>query len=357
MWGDAHVNDATVVLKRAPQESIVVANSHTYSTAGTYTIKVTVHSVCTTPTNTVRYSRSVTIPAYVAYDLRRSYAEGPGLSSANTAEPATFTINAADTNGNPVVPAENPFTVTILQPTTNSFASPAVSANVLDNRNGTYTVTYQPNLAGPHEITVGLRFRLITTIGTDATKSLVSGLAVSSTIPVFVGVSTSLNIQAIGTDGGAITHGGDRFQVKVTGPTSEDVFVGLKDFLNGTYRAVFVPSFPGQYKIEVTLKETKLTLGSPVTEGTPVASSPYTISVCCAGGCTDMSTDNHHCGSCDVDCLDSASCCSSVCVNTASDTANCGSCGHVCGPGQLCIAGKCQTQSQGTTTGGGGSDR
>jgi hypothetical protein len=207
-------------------------------------------------------------------DALRCWAEGPGLAGGNTAEPAVFTIHAADQNGNPVVPRENPFVVDIVQPDGTELAP-----QVVDNRNGTYTVTYQPHAAGTHEIVVGLRnpaapvyydhikdspFRVNIGMGTDASKTLVYGPALEG--PVQDNLPTCLHIKAIGTDGQPITHGGDPFEVRVNGPTGE-VPVKVVDNGDGTYTAHFAPTDAGNHRIDVTLKNK------------PVANSPYNINV------------------------------------------------------------------------------
>jgi filamin len=207
-------------------------------------------------------------------DNLKCWADGDGLKGGNTAEPATFTIHAADSNGNPVSPKENPFVVDITQPD-----GTELPTNVKDNRDGTYTVQYQANQVGPHEIVVGVKnpaapiyydhipnspFRSNISLGTDPNKSRVYGPALEGNVQD--NLPTQLHIQAVGTDGTPVKHGGDPFDVKVTGPRGA-VPVQLKDNGDGTYTADFAPDNAGDHKIEVTLK------------GKPVANSPYTIQV------------------------------------------------------------------------------
>jgi filamin len=237
---------------------------------GTHTVAVTLNGA-----HVAKSPYTVQVQAPAGYpDALKCWAEGPGLKGGNTAEPATFTIHAADANGNPVAPKENPFIVDIVQPDGSE-----LPADVKDNRDGTYNVTYQPKAVGPHEITVGLRnpaapvyydhikdspFRANIGLGTDASKTLVYGPALEG--PVQDNLPTSLNIKAIGTDGTPVTHGGDPFEVKVTGPKGP-VPVDLKDNGDGTYTANFAPNDAGDHKIEVTLKNKQ------------VANSPYHINV------------------------------------------------------------------------------
>jgi len=66
-------------------------------------------------------------------DALKCYAEGPGLKGGNTAEPATFTIYAKDSNGNPVNLRENPFVVDIVNPDGSE-----TEPQVVNNNDGTY---------------------------------------------------------------------------------------------------------------------------------------------------------------------------------------------------------------------------
>jgi len=88
----------------------------------------------------------------------------------------------------------------------------------------------------------------------------------------------------------------------------------------------------------------------------------------CSGRCRDLRTDDAHCGSCGVQCSQSAGwqtgvsvCSYGSCrfqcaqgrgdcngelrdgceINLNSDPTNCGECGHTCEPGQPCMAGTC----------------
>src|SRR2546425_111204 len=45
---------------------------------------------------------------------------------------------------------------------------------------------------------------------------------------------------------------------------------------------------------------------------------------CCNSVCVDTSTDNAHCGTCAMQCVQGKSCCASQCNDFQSDVANCG---------------------------------
>lgn len=76
----------------------------------------------------------------------------------------------------------------------------------------------------------------------------------------------------------------------------------------------------------------------------------------CDRVCTDLMTNAHHCGGCDVQCASGEVCASGVCklgcaegqtlcdgrcTDLATDRAHCGACGHLCGAGTVCSAGEC----------------
>jgi len=208
-------------------------------------------------------------------DALKCYAEGPGLQGANTAEPANFTIYAKDSNGNTVQPKENPFVVDITQPD-----GTELTPNVVDNRNGTYSVSYQPTETGPHEITVGLKnpaapvyfdhikdspFHVNATQGTDPSKTKVYGPALEEGVQD--NLPTYFTIEARDTKDQPKKTGGDPFDVKIKGPNGRDVPADIVDNGDGTYTVNFAPNDAGAHTIDVGLK------------GRPVANSPYHINV------------------------------------------------------------------------------
>lgn len=48
-------------------------------------------------------------------------------------------------------------------------------------------------------------------------------------------------MEAIGTDGKRVPHGGDAFAVQVTGPKGENVPANIKDNGDGTYHVEYTP--------------------------------------------------------------------------------------------------------------------
>merc|ERR1712137_200700 len=84
---------------------------------------------------------------------QNSYAEGPGLEDGNiTAEPTHYTIHTVDKNGNPLKQGGSPVAVEIIGPD----GSP-VDADLKDNNDGTYTVTYHATEPGDYTVESILR--------------------------------------------------------------------------------------------------------------------------------------------------------------------------------------------------------
>jgi len=207
-------------------------------------------------------------------DALRCWADGPGLKGGDTANPAVFTIHAADQNGRPVTPKENPFLVDITRPDGSELIP-----DVVDNRDGTYTVTYKPTEPGDHEIVVGLKnpaaplyydhikdspFHVGIKPGTDAAQTKVYGPGIEDGVKD--NEPTHFTIEARDPQGKPLGKGGDPFEVKVDGPTGP-VPVDLKDNGDGTYTARYQPDAAGPTTIKVNLKDK------------PVANSPYRINV------------------------------------------------------------------------------
>jgi filamin len=203
------------------------------------------------------------------------FAEGPGLSGGDTAEPSTFTIHARDENNQKVVPASNPFLVNITAPNGDD-----LDADVKDNRDGTYAVSYQATKVGPHTIVVGLKNPVVPTQwehikdspftanivqGTDPTKSVAYGPGLE-TGKVQDNLPTDFTIESRDRDGAKVPRGGDKYDVKVQGP-SGPVPAQIKDNGDGSYKVTYAPNEAGQHRIDVTLR------------GKPVAKSPYHVNV------------------------------------------------------------------------------
>jgi len=191
----------------------------------------------------------------------RSYAEGPGLQPGNrNTDPCTFTIHAVLPNGKPKTKGGDLFDVLIEDPSNN-----VVPADIKDNNNGTYTVTYQPNEPGNYHVDVVLRnpgkpvfydhiknspFDVVIDPGTDAANCIAYGPGLEpgllDTHPA------TFTIEARDKNGNRRKEGGDNFDVDIQGPNGP-VKANVVDNGDGTYNVTYQPEDAGIHDIAVTL--------------------------------------------------------------------------------------------------------
>jgi len=179
-----------------------------------------------------------------------SYADGPGLTKGEVFdnEPAKFTIHAKDPKGNPLTQGGDDFKVDIHGPV-------PVHPHVVDNNDGTYTVTYDPTEAGDYKVDITLDGHHI--------KDAPHHVAVREGTDVgFSGFgSFTLTVVAKDKKGNPKTFGGDSFEVTITGP-SEHLDVKAFDNDDGTYTAAYTLVGTGHYSVEVKLNHKNIE-GSP----------------------------------------------------------------------------------------------
>jgi filamin len=200
-------NDGTYTVRYTPQGY------------GDYNIDVTLHD---TPIKDAPFRVSIKSSP----NAGKSFAEGPGLHEAWDNEPAFFTIHSIDNDGKPRREGGDPFKVNINGPK-------PVKVDVKDNNDGTYLVTYQPDVPGDYTINVDLEgkpikdapFRVKAKAGTDADNS---GFGIFS-----------FTLQARDKRGQNKTFGGDKFDVKISGPSGAEVEVNTMDNGDGTYTAIY----------------------------------------------------------------------------------------------------------------------
>jgi len=190
-----------------------------------------------------------------------SWAEGPGLEGGQQYKEGVFTIHAVDTDGNPRKDGGDPFKVEI-----SGVDSP--KANVTDNHNGTYGVTYLPKKHGEYNITVTLHgenikdspFHVAIKPAPNAGKSWAEGPGL---LDAWDNEPAYFTIHAVDEDGNPREDGGDIFDVKISGP--EEVIPKVVDNGDGTYSVTYEPKEPGNYTIGVTL------------EGKNIKDSPFKV--------------------------------------------------------------------------------
>jgi len=170
-------------------------------------------------------------------DPNQCYAEGEGLREVFDNKPTGFTIHAVDYDGNARVDGGDPFVVKI-----NSDSEGDVPVHVVDNHDGTYSVTYAPQKPGNLHIDVSLEdqnikdapFTVECKAGTDHSTSGFSNF--------------TFTIQTRDKRGENKTFGGDDFAVL---SSDSSVSVNTKDNGNGSYTASFGLEKKGQYSFQV----------------------------------------------------------------------------------------------------------
>jgi len=184
-----------------------------------------------------------------------SIAYGPGLEpGVLDTEPAHFTIEARDKNGQRRNEGGDPFVVEVLGPTG------PVPVEVVDNGDGTYAVTYHPEDAGRHDIAVTLEGKPIkgSTFRVDVNAGAFAGKTVFEQFSVVV--------RAHDKRGKPLTTGGARIKASVTKPNGQACSqTKLEDHNNGTYTISFKASESGAYKVSTTI-DGKEIVGSAFTQ-------------------------------------------------------------------------------------------
>jgi len=213
------------------------------------------------PSNPLYYDHLKNSPVDVRIDpgtdAANCIAYGPGLEPGNLdTHPATFTIEARDKNGNPRKEGGDKFDVDIEGP------NGPIRADVVDNGDGTYAVTYQPEDAGVHDIAVTLDGVPIkgSTFHVDIAPGAFAG---NSSIE-----SMSFVVQTRDKRNQNMAVGGAPVKVEIVGPRKEKVQCDLKDHNDGQYTVKYsVKGGKGQYTVNVTI------------DGNHIQSSPFTQNI------------------------------------------------------------------------------
>jgi filamin len=213
--------------------------------AGDYKVNVTLED---TPIKDM--PRTINVKATPA--AGKTWADGPGLESGKVFdnEPTYFTIHAVDHDGKPRTDGGDNFDVKISGPA-------KITPEVIDNGDGTYTVKYEPDVAGDYVIDVTAEgehikdapFHVEIKEGTDAHNST---------------AQFAITVQAKDKHGNPKTFGGDSFEVYIRGgpkgaPKSDCEGIDNGD---GTYTARYTLETPGEYKVSVKLNGKNIR-GSP----------------------------------------------------------------------------------------------
>uniref|UniRef100_A0A8D3C9N9 Filamin C, gamma b (actin binding protein 280) n=1 Tax=Scophthalmus maximus TaxID=52904 RepID=A0A8D3C9N9_SCOMX len=181
-----------------------------------------------------------TLPAHDASKVRAS---GPGLNASGVSAslPVEFTIDARDAG-------EGLLTVQILDP-----EGKPKKANIRDNRDGTYTVSYVPDMTGRYTITIKYGgdeipyspYRIHALPTGDASKCLLlvsSGSGIGPTIQI--GEETVITVDAKAAGKGKVT-------CKVSTPDGAELDVDVVENADGTFDIYYTAPEPGKYVITI----------------------------------------------------------------------------------------------------------
>jgi len=218
---------------------------------GTYHVEVIERNA----TNPLYYDHIKNSPIDVLIDpgtdASQSIAYGPGLEPGNydTADKLNFTIEARDKAGKPIKQGGDDFHVDIQGP------EGPLDAEVLDNGDGTYSVSYAPTGPGPHDIAVtlddvpikGSTFHVDIKPGAWARHTFIEQF--------------SFIVQTRDKRDVNLKEGGFPVAVVIKGPKGP-VKVHLTDNRDGTYGVVYSIRDKGEYVLDVTVDGTSVK-GSP----------------------------------------------------------------------------------------------
>ncbi|NXR11400.1 FLNC protein, partial [Semnornis frantzii] len=175
-----------------------------------------------------------------AHDASKVRASGPGLSASGipASLPVEFTIDARDAG-------EGLLTVQILDP-----EGQPKKASIRDNGDGTYTVSYVPDLPGRYTITIkyggdeipASPFRILAVPSGDASKCLVTGACLGPTIQI--GEETVITVDAKAAGQGKVT-------CKVSTPDGAELDVDVVENHDGTFDIYYTAPEPGKYVITI----------------------------------------------------------------------------------------------------------
>ncbi|XP_035257864.1 filamin-C-like isoform X1 [Anguilla anguilla] len=188
------------------------------------------------------------IRALPAHDASKVRASGPGLNAAGVPAslPVEFTIDARDAG-------EGLLTVQILDP-----EGKPKKANIRDNHDGTYTVSYVPDMTGRYTITIKYGgdeipyspYRIHALPTGDASKCLLTvsigghGMGAGLGPSIQIGQQTLITVDAKAAGKGKVT-------CKVSTPDGAELDVDVVENSDGTFDIYYTAPEPGKYVITI----------------------------------------------------------------------------------------------------------
>jgi len=181
--------------------------------------------------------------AGVDASLSLVYGRGVEDGVLNT-QPTEFYIKARDREGKDLVKSAEPFVVQILDPNGKQLDSP-----ITDNNDGTYTVQYEPTLAGRHRVDVRLKGKPVG--NTPLTVVVKEGASYEHTLIE----GFTFTIRTKDKKGKDKKEGGEsgNFNVSIVKGHEDIKTVKFADVGDGTYVVSYSLPGPGEYLINVRL--------------------------------------------------------------------------------------------------------
>jgi len=198
------------------------------------------------------------VPIVPGTDATHSLVWGPGLEDVYDTKPAIFYIKSRDRYENDMGKGGDPYEVQVQGP------SGDVPAQVKDNDDGTYTVTYNPFEHGKHTVYVNLKNNAVAK--SPYTVNVKEGAAFENTfIEKF-----QFTVRTKTKTNNFKTVGGETFTVTITGKGGEvpTELIDTHDLGNGCYHVNYSLPAPGDYMVSVKLNGHDIQ-GSPFPQGKP----------------------------------------------------------------------------------------
>ena len=180
-----------------------------------------------------------------------SKVDGDGLKTGEVNVPGTFTVKGYDNTGKPIDHGGDDVAIKVVDPEGNE-----VPCEVKDNGDGTYDVTYTPLVPGDHNIEVKVNDEELEGSPVkvyvfdeipDALNCTVEGEGLEkaeSQSPAPLRIITRNRL------GEQLKKGGQKFDVKVEGPTTP-AEIEIKDNEDGTYDVTYTPKEQGPHHIDI----------------------------------------------------------------------------------------------------------
>eukprot|EP00456_Euglypha_rotunda_P027085 TRINITY_DN2169_c0_g2_i2.p1 TRINITY_DN2169_c0_g2~~TRINITY_DN2169_c0_g2_i2.p1 ORF type:complete len:906 (-),score=175.38 TRINITY_DN2169_c0_g2_i2:25-2529(-) len=154
----------------------------------------------------------------------------------------------------------------------NTAAEKVDDIKIVDNDDGTYSVSYFAPVPGVYDLTCLIHNKPIRDMprtvtvfeGLDASKTYAKGAGVEGG---FIGRALPFTIYAIDKFGKQVKGGGDKFDVLLTDPEGNQTPIEVKDNGDGTYSGVYTPDKLGDWKVGIDIR------------GKPIKGSEYSVKV------------------------------------------------------------------------------